>query len=85
MLVHWAHDNDGADGMSNTVLAHRSEEHFDQSSPAAVANDEQIGILGILQENCCGVPPDDDGAYRDQVVPTADGSNQLIEFAASFR
>jgi hypothetical protein len=48
VLAGRSHDNDGTGGMSNAVLAHGSEEHFDEGSSTTTSHDKHIGVLSRL-------------------------------------
>ena len=48
VLAGRSHDNDGTGGMSNAVLAHGSEEHFDEGPSTTTSHDKHIGVLSRL-------------------------------------
>ena len=62
------HDHDRAGGMAGAIFADRAQQHPDEFSMAAAAEDEEIRLLGGVEQGSCGRAFDDPGFEVDVCV-----------------
>jgi hypothetical protein len=69
----------GASGLGHALLAHRAEQHPNERSMAAAADDQQVGAVGS-PEKCGRSGPLDHGRNYVQAVRVADDAIEgLVE------